>query len=101
MLESIQKKKKKDIFSVHENPISHLLKISVWRKSKNSFYKVGEGREQYKAEGQYACGQPKINCFANATIPLSDLPKVLPCLHYKLDQLPEIGCMVVNGFPSL
>lgn len=66
-----------------------------------SLNKVGEGREESKAKGQYTCGQPKINCFTNATIPLSDLPKVLPCLHYKLDQLPFVGCMVVNAVPSL
>lgn len=66
-----------------------------------SFYKVREGKEESKVKGQNACGQPQTNCFANATIPLSDLPKVLPCLHYKLDQLPEIGCMVVNGVSSL
>lgn len=60
-----------------------------------------EGREESKARGKYACGQPKINCFANGTIPLIDLSKVLPCLHYKLDQLPEIGCVVVNGVASL
>lgn len=66
-----------------------------------SLHEVGEGREESKAKGQYTCGQPKINCFTNATIPLSDLPKVLPCLHYKLDQLPVMGCMVVNAVPSL
>lgn len=103
MLEIIPKKKTFSMFK--ETPSLTFWKYLFRERVKTppcvSFYKVGEGREESKVKGQYACGQPKINCFANATIPRSDLPKVLPCLHYKLDQLPEVGCTVVNGVPSL
>jgi len=74
--------KKEDILSVQENPISHLLKIFVQSTSKNfSLCFLLQGGKENKEKGQYAYGQPKINCFSNATIPQSDLPKVLLCLH--------------------
>lgn len=50
-----------------------------------SFKKVREGREESKVRGNVV--NLKINCFVNASIPLIDLSKVLPCLHYYLDQL--------------